>query len=256
MKLLGFVLCAAALLMGGGCGASALGLDGDEEIPQVEYTRESEITSLCGAEVTQNLVLRGNLEEITWASDQIVVATVSGRVRSLLGDLRSTGDPSLGETQDRPILTEYAVQVDSRLRGTEEDELVIRIPGGTLEGCTQYNVDWPQFESGDQALMFLRWTGEVFELTAGPFAYWEHVGDGIRPYYLSDLLLPEDVESVPFEEVAADVLATLHAGIPQIADGADESVVVSNGDAPPAGEIPDVQFVAPVDGHDDDEGHP
>jgi len=70
------------------------------------------------------------------------------------------------------IFTDVIVLVDEYLKGDGPREIVLEIPGGTVDDKTQWVSDTPQFSMGNSYVIFLESSGQV---TGGP--------DGV--YFLS-----------------------------------------------------------------------
>ena len=70
------------------------------------------------------------------------------------------------------IFTDVIVLVDEYLKGDGPREIVLKIPGGTVDDKTQWVSDTPQFSMGNSYVIFLESSGQV---TGGP--------DGV--YFLS-----------------------------------------------------------------------
>lgn len=63
------------------------------------------------------------------------------------------------------IYTDVIVQVDEYLKGDGRSEIVLQIPGGTVDDKTQWVSDTPQFSTGNSYVIFLEPSGQV---TGGP----------------------------------------------------------------------------------------
>lgn len=79
-----------------------------------------------------------------WAAEQIVVGKVIAQ------EVRWEQHPAWGPT----IYTYSLVHVNERIRGTQENPLLVYSYGGTLDGCTQRS-SLPILQNGETALLFL-----------------------------------------------------------------------------------------------------
>lgn len=83
--------------------------------------------------------------ELAWYASVIVV----GRVQSV-------GEPYFIQGSSRPtIATDYAVAVDTPVRGVVGDSVGVRQFGGTIGECTQSYEDDPAFAIGERVLLLL-----------------------------------------------------------------------------------------------------
>jgi hypothetical protein len=63
------------------------------------------------------------------------------------------------------IYTDVTIQVDEYLKGDGPRQIVLKIPGGTVDDKTQWVSDAPQFKIGNCYVIFLESSGQV---TGGP----------------------------------------------------------------------------------------
>lgn len=76
------------------------------------------------------------------------------------------------------IYTEVKVRVNEYLKGDGPKEIMLNIPGGTVYDKTQWVSDTPQFNVGDDDVIFLESSGEI---TGGPDGVYQLKGqDGDR----------------------------------------------------------------------------
>ncbi len=68
------------------------------------------------------------------------------------------------------IYTDVKVSVDEYLKGNGPMEIMLKIPGGTVDDKTQWVSDTPQFNLGDEDVIFFESSGQI---TGGP--------DGVYP---------------------------------------------------------------------------
>lgn len=113
-----------------------------------------DLAASCNVGGAGSVVQIGTIGELAWASHQIVVGTVVEILPPVWGDVLNPGYSNY-----RPIYTDYVVQVEQRLRGKPVERVRVRQLGGTIDGCTQDNVDSVPMEVGDRALLFL--TGQL-----------------------------------------------------------------------------------------------
>lgn len=67
------------------------------------------------------------------------------------------------------IFTDVTLEVKRRLHGAADDRLVVRVPGGTVEGFTAEMLGAPKFEVGEDVVVFVaRWRDGV-PMVAGYF---------------------------------------------------------------------------------------
>ena len=119
-----------------------------------EPTPTVDLAASCNVGGAGSVVQIGTIRELAWASHQIVVGTVVEILPPVWGDVLNPGYSNY-----RPIYTDYVVQVEQRLRGKPMERVRVRQLGGTIDGCTQDNVDSVPMEVGDRALLFL--TGQL-----------------------------------------------------------------------------------------------
>jgi len=92
-------------------------------------------------------IARPGLEDLVNQADLIVV----GRI----GSLSSQWNP-----EHTHIFTNVGVEVERVIKGAAGGEVVIKAPGGTAEGITEWISDAPSFAVGERALLFLKSEGE------------------------------------------------------------------------------------------------
>ncbi len=87
---------------------------------------------------------------LAWGSNQVVAGTIAEELPPIAYRPDPRGAPDLREHR-----TDYAIQVDSRVRGVPGDVIYLRRPGGTLDGCAQIYESEPELVVGQRLLLFL-----------------------------------------------------------------------------------------------------
>jgi hypothetical protein len=139
--------------------------------------------------------------ELPWASHQIVTGTVVER----LPTIAYAPDPA-ARPGYRELRTDYAIQVDGRVRGQPFALIHLRRAGGTVDGCTTAYQSEPEPVVGQRLLLFLatpqRGTGVPTYAAFGAQGYWDLTAAGAAtnplPHYRdhSGLPLPRLIEAV------------------------------------------------------------
>lgn len=91
-----------------------------------------------------------DLADLAWYSHQIIVGTVVEQLPSTPAEDVPGVDPIM-----QPVVTDYRIQVDARIRDLPANTLRVRQIGGTFEDCTVTNQAGKVFTEGDQVLLFL-----------------------------------------------------------------------------------------------------
>jgi hypothetical protein len=86
-----------------------------------------------------------NIDDLTWASNAIVVGTVAKR-------LPTTPNP---DATNSPMFTDYVVDVQNVYRGAKVDSIRIRRSGGNIPGGCSQPESGPTIQVGDRFLLFL-----------------------------------------------------------------------------------------------------
>ncbi len=139
--------------------------------------------------------------ELPWASHQIVMGTVVAQ----LPTIAYAPDPA-ARPSDRELRTDYAIQVDGRVRGQPFALIHLRRAGGTVDGCTTAYRSEPEPVVGQRLLLFLgtpqRGTGVPTYAAFGAQGYWDLTAAGTAanplPHYrdYSGLPLPQLLDAV------------------------------------------------------------
>ena len=124
--------------------------------------------------------------ELPWTSHQIVIGTVVEQ----LPTIAYAPDPA-ARPGYRELRTDYAVQVDGRVRGRPIARVHLRRAGGTVDGCTTINESEPELVVGQRLLLFLanpqRGTGVPTYVAFGAQGYWNLTPEGLAtnplPHY-------------------------------------------------------------------------
>ncbi len=95
---------------------------------------------------------------------------VMGKVKNILLSNKSINK----NTGDTVVFTDFVVSVDKSLKGNLKDEVVIRLPGGTVgdekNKLTVIAEDSPDFKMGEKVLVFLsKGTDGFFDLPEGHY---------------------------------------------------------------------------------------
>ena len=99
----------------------------------------------AGVSAFGSVFLRMDVQELRKASEAVVHARVSG--------LNSYWDSS-----HRMIFTDVTLEVKRRLHGLAGAELVVRVPGGTVDGYTAEMPGAPEFDLDEEVVLFVsRW---------------------------------------------------------------------------------------------------
>ncbi|HEU4793944.1 MAG TPA: hypothetical protein VFS96_09830 [Nitrolancea sp.] len=91
-----------------------------------------------------------DLADLAWYSQQIIVGTVVEQLPPAPAEDVPGIDPII-----QPVVTDYRIQVDERIRGLPVSTLRVRQIGGTFEDCTVTNQAGKLLAEGDQVLLFL-----------------------------------------------------------------------------------------------------
>jgi hypothetical protein len=102
--------------------------------------------------------------------------------------------------QNTLINTDVTVLVDEYLKGNGSREIVIKIPGGTVDHQTQSVSDTPQFVTGNYYVIFLNSYGGVTGGPDGVYAFGDKNGDAflvwLRAYIGGDPRVPKEGPAV------------------------------------------------------------
>ena len=102
--------------------------------------------------------------------------------------------------QNTLINTDVIVLVDEYLKGNGPREVVIKIPGGTVDRQTQSVSDVPQFATGNYYVIFLNSSGSVTGGPDGLYTFREKDGDAflvwLRAYIEGDPKAPKEGPAV------------------------------------------------------------
>ncbi len=199
----------------------------------------SSLSALCGMTGYALYPDISGIGEFAWASEQIVVGTVSKQLPSEWSEPLTVGMEKQTGGVSRTITTDYVVDVQSRLRGVASDTVTVATEGGTIGDCTIRNPDAGTLAVGNHVLLFL----------ARPEAMRSsQEADATTVYTLvggqSGQLIVLDDETVapfmdksdrhPYRDLANAVVSALHTGSPP----ADMNLpAVSLKDAPAAATV-------------------
>jgi hypothetical protein len=178
----------------------------------------SSLSALCGMTGYGLYPDVPGIDAFAWASEQIVVGTVTKQLPSEWTDPLTVGMEQQTGGVSRSIRTDYVVTVQARLRGVPTDTVTVATEGGTIGDCTIRNPGAGSLAIGDHVMLFL--TRPETVRTAPANATTAYVLVGGR----SGQLLVLDDETVAaytdksvqhsYGDLATKVLAALHSGSP------------------------------------------
>ena len=175
--------------------------------------------SPCGSRVYIKWIqITDTIEGLAWASHQVVVGTV---VEELPSQFAGWINPEI-DPRARHVVTDYVIEVESRLRGHSVDPLRVRRAGGMVGDCTVVEAEGfdSGFAVGDRVLLFL--TTEDLEGISqqdtvhrpiGPQGIWRVTQDGTiqATSDLGELWLQDDPR---YTAVAERIISSLESGSP------------------------------------------
>lgn len=129
-------------------------------------------TEECNFTAVGSMELIATLEELTSRSSLVVVGTIVEVQAPVWGPEVTSRDGSF-----RYIETHYIVRVEDRLQGDAGDTLIVREPGGSIDGCTQTYSPQTHMGINQRALLFLsdpadRPQGTTYSVVGGDQGYW------------------------------------------------------------------------------------
>lgn len=206
------------------CGSDELGNSGQPTpgtpaavVEPTETQSEADATVPCDYGIYDDIEQIDTIDQLAWYSHQIVVGTVTEN----LGSRKVEGTGPAPEV-DFHIVTDYLVQVEDRLRGSDavagDPTVTIESYGGTVDDCTMTWHEWPPFEVGDRALFFLRDFEEsdqpaAYQIFGRQQGYWAIDDAGLAAPPGAVHLLPER-RPVPIDQLTGLVRASLLDGPP------------------------------------------
>ena len=137
MKLLQFILALICLLVAAGM----VGCSPKAEAPNPP------------SQGSQGLVEKLTIEELTARADSISV----GKVTNIACYQEDGGN----------IYTQVTLSVEQTIKGETEDEVVIRVAGGEVDGQTLWVEDAPNFQLAERAVFFLEEREGIFSVVGG-----------------------------------------------------------------------------------------
>jgi len=175
-----------------------------------EPTPTVDLAESCNVSSGGAIVQLGTLDELAWASHQIVVGTVVEILPPVWGAVLNPG-----YSNHRPIYTDYVVQVEQRLRGTPVERVRVRQVGGTIDGRTQESGDTVPMAVADaeEPTYFLAGVGQGFwqvrdDDTVVPFAahYNQHAARTIAEirHVVAEALSSDPPKPMPVPAVSLD----------------------------------------------------
>ncbi|MDD5127230.1 MAG: hypothetical protein PHR43_03895 [Dehalococcoidales bacterium] len=131
---------------------------------------------------SSGLVEKLTLDDLVSRSDAIVV----GKVASILSKQEANGN----------VVTLVSVSVQQLLKGESRKELVIRVPGGNLNGTSMEVEGAAKFQAGETAIVFLEGTNGTFNIIGGFQGKFNVSGDNY-------------VDKVPYPEFIGQIMDVL-----------------------------------------------
>lgn len=181
----------------------------------------SSLSALCGMTGYALYPDVSGIDEFAWASEQIIVGTVSKQLPSEWSQPLTVGMEKQTGGVSRTITTDYVVNVQSRLRGAASDTVTVTTEGGTIGDCTVRNPDTGTFAVGDHVLLFLtRPEAMRTSQVAGATTVYTLVGG-----QSGQLIVLDDETVAPFmdkldrhsyRDLAEAVVSALHTGSPPV----------------------------------------
>jgi hypothetical protein len=184
----------------------------DEESPihvERDNAREPIVGTPCSFAFDLDYEPHPPVEELTWGSGQIVVATViddHGPNWAEPDNVDSLGGHTRGCLE---IMNDYEIEVEQQFFGDPADRLRIRGPGGELDGYEQRHGVAPDLEPGDRYLFFL-FKAPKSEILQNAWAFDVQRARKVRA---GEVIATGHDSSMTLDEVAALVEETL-AGDP------------------------------------------
>ncbi len=96
------------------------------------------------------------------------VASLAGKSRAVV-HARVADMRSYWNAERTMIFTDVTLEVKGRLRGTAEGQLVVRVPGGTVDDYTVEMEGAPEFVTGEQVVAFIGSWDDGVPMVAGYF---------------------------------------------------------------------------------------
>ncbi len=160
----------------------------------------------CGARVPHDSEYVEATRDLVWLSERVVVGTVSEIPPSVVPD-----NPMLDIDRSlRVPVTDYVISVDQVVRGPADEELSLRLPGGTIDGCTISVFGDPDLATGDRLVLFLSPLddhSETYVTTSGQRGLWKLEADGVLASNTAWHSVPQVVPAADLISMVADALA-------------------------------------------------
>ena len=99
------------------------------------------------------LVEKLTIDELAVRADSILIGEVT--------------DSTYYQEGEGNIYTQVTLSVEQTIKGETEEEVVIRVAGGEVDGQTLWVEDAPSFQSGERAVVFLNKGGASFAVVGG-----------------------------------------------------------------------------------------
>ncbi len=151
------------------------------------------------------LVAEEDVSALTKNSKGIII----GKVKNILPSQKSVNK----QTGDSVIFTDYSISVEKSLKDTLGNEVIIRLPGGTIgEGknkVTTIAEDMPEFKVGEKVLVFLsKGTDGFFDL---PDGYYTAEGWFQGKYEITDSNAGNARRTLPLDQLENEINSALQA---------------------------------------------
>ncbi|HVX29166.1 MAG TPA: hypothetical protein VHA53_01705 [Nitrolancea sp.] len=187
--------------------------------PAAAATAGSLTSTLCGTIGYPFFPDVSGIDEFAWASEQIVVGTVTQQLPSVWSEPLTIGMEEQTGGVSRSIRTDYVVTVQARLRGVPTDTVTVATEGGTIGDCTIRNPESGTLTIGEHVLLFLTRPADVRTTQpAGATMAYVLVGGqaGILRVLDTETVAPAIDPSArhPYRDLANSVLSALHTSSP------------------------------------------
>jgi len=102
---------------------------------------------------TEGLVEKLTIEGLTGRADSILIGEVT--------------DITCYKEDEGNIYTQVILRVEQTIKGETQGEVVIRVPGGEVDGLRLWVEDAPSFQLGERAVVFLEEGEGIFNVVGG-----------------------------------------------------------------------------------------
>ena len=105
--------------------------------------------------------------------------------------------------------TDYVISIDQVVRGSAHESLMLRLPGGTIDGCTMSVFSDPDLAIGDRLILFLSpldGHSETFVTTSGQRGLWKLDANGALASNTAWHSIPQVVPAADLIAMVSDAL--------------------------------------------------